>query len=115
MQKSISALICATLLLCSACQKETKIKIEQDGAVVAVTIPQDATAAELINMQTALNNTLTIKAERERMEFKLAEAKQHKSERQFYAVLVVGGVVSGIVSVFAVAMVFFAWKFRRSS
>lgn len=114
MQKSIILSICTALLLCSGCHKDAKVEVKQDGAVVAVTIPRDATAAELINMQTALNNTLTIKAERERMAFELAKQKQRAHERQFYAVLIIGGVVGGIVSVFAVGMAFFAWKFGRA-
>ena len=96
-------LIMATML--SGCHKETQVKVKDDGASVSVSIPENATAADLINMQTALNNTLTIKAKREQYAFELQQAKLRKSERQFYAVLIVGGVVAGIVSVFSIACV----------
>lgn len=105
-------LVCCVLLVCVAgCKKSTTIKTnEKDGSVI-VTIPQDASAAELVNMQTALSNSLTIRAERERMAYKFASAKLRKSERQFYAVLVVSGVVGGIVTVFAIACGVMVWKF----
>lgn len=100
-QSIILILLLAALL--SGCRKDASVKIKQDGAAVSVTIPADASAADLITLQTALSNSLTIKAERERMAFELESAKLRKSERQFYAVLIVGGVVFGIVTVFSIA------------
>lgn len=105
-------MLCCVIVVCVAgCKKSTTIKTnEKDGSVI-VTIPADASAAELVNMQTALSNSLTIRAERERMAYEFAAAKLRKSERQFYAVLVVSGVVTGIVSIFAVACGVLVWKF----
>ena len=109
-------LVCCAILVCVAgCKESTTIETnEKDGSVI-VTIPQDASAAELVNMQTALSNSLTIRAERERMAFELESAKLRKSERQFYAVLVVSGVVTGVVSIFAVACGVLIWKFGGMS
>ena len=107
-QSLILMLLLAAML--SGCRKDASVKIKQDGAAVSVTIPADASAADLINLQTALSNSLTIKAERERMAFELESAKLRKSERQFYAVLIVGGVVFGIVAVFTVGMTALVWR-----
>lgn len=112
MQKSFLLFICLCLLLFSGCKKSITLETNEKDGSVLVTIPQEASAAELINLQTALSNSLTIRAERERMAYEYAAAKLRKSERQFYAVLMVVGVVSGIVSIFAVACFVIAWKFR---
>ena len=100
-QSIIILVIMAAML--SGCRKETQVEVKQDGAKISVNIPQDASAAELIQMRGVIDASLTVKAERERMAFELAQAKLRKSERQFYAVLIVSGVVFGIVSVFSVA------------
>ena len=107
-------MLCCVIVVCVAgCKKSTTIKTnEKDGSVI-VTIPQDASAAELVNMQTALSNSLTIRAERERMAYEYASAKLRKSERQFYAVLIVGGVVFGIVAVFTVGMTALVWRVKK--
>jgi len=109
--KKMLLLFVAVLLLATSCRKESTVEIKQDGAAVSVSIPENATSADLINLQTALSNTLTIKAERERMAFEFAEAKLRKSERQFYFFFGVFAVVAGIVSVFAIACFFFFWQF----
>lgn len=104
-------ILCCLVLVFAGCKKSVTIETnEKDGSVI-VSIPQDASAVELVNMQTALSNSLTIRAERERMAYEFAAAKLRKSERQFYAVLVVSGVVTGIVSIFAVACGVLVWKF----
>lgn len=105
-------MLCCVIVVCVAgCKESVTLETnEKDGSVI-VTIPQDASAAELVNMQTALSNSLTIRAERERMAYEYASAKLRKSERQFYAVLVVSGAVSGIVSIFAITCGVLIWKF----
>ncbi len=99
-------LLCCCLLLLASCRKNTTIEVKNDGAEVVLSIPNDATAAELINAQTALTNTLTIKAERERQAFELKQAELRKEERQFYFMFGVFFVVAGIVAVFATACFF---------
>ena len=113
--KQLLILCCVVVVCVVGCKKSVTLETnEKDGSVI-VTIPQDASAAELVNMQTALSNSLTIRAERERMAYEYASAKLRKSERQFYAVLVVSGAVSGIVSIFAVACGVLVWKFGGMS
>ena len=111
MKKYLLLLLLLLMVGVAGCKKSTTIETnEKDGSVI-VTIPADASAAELVNMQTALSNSLTIRAERERMAYEYASAKLRKSERQFYAVLVVVGVVTGIVSIFAITCGVLIWKF----
>ena len=109
--KYILIIFAVLFVALAGCRKPTTVEVRQDGANVVVSIPADATAAELIQMRGVLDASLTIKAERERMAFALKQAQIRKSERQFYAVLVVSGVVTGIVSIFAVACGVLVWKF----
>ena len=102
-QSLILILISAAIL--AGCGKDVKVETNDTAGKVTVTIPQDATAAELIQARGVIDASYTLRAERERMAYDLAAAKLRKSERQFYAVLIVGGVVAGIVSVFSIACV----------
>ncbi len=72
----------------AGCEGETSLKIKQDGQFVAVSIPEGATAAEMIQMRGIADNYLVIKAERERMQYEYQRAKLRKEERQFYALVV---------------------------
>ena len=111
--KFLTILSFCSLVWLGGCRHDTTLDITADGAAVSLRLPVNASAAELINMQTALTNALTIKAERERQAFVLAAARQRAQERQFYAVLLVGGVVAGIVAIFAIACVVVVGTVRR--
>lgn len=111
--KSINVLITGILALCllSGCHKQIEVKTNDTTGEVTLTIPADATAAELIQARGIADASATLRGERERMYFEFQQAKLRKAERQFYAVLIVGGVVTGIVSIFAVACGVMVWKF----
>ena len=106
-------LVCLMVAMFSGCQKETTLEVRQDGAAVSLSIPADASAADLINMQTALSNSLTIKAKREEQLFALKQAELRKSERQFYGLLIVGGIVSGILGVFTISALVIVWRVSK--
>lgn len=95
--------IMSSAAMLSGCQKEVKVKTNDRTGEVVLTLPENATAAEMIQARGLADASFTLRGERERMAFELQQAKLRKSERQFYAVLIVGGVVFGIVSVFAIA------------
>ena len=92
-------------LLCLGCEQDIKITTNDKTGEVTITLPaEDTGAAELIQARGMVDASYTLRAKREEMAFNLAQAKLRKSERQFYAVLLVVGVVAGIVSVFSIGM-----------
>ena len=105
MQKVKVFAVLAALLYLVGCGQDIEITTNDTTGEVTITLPaENAGAAELIQARGMVDASYTLRAKREEMAFELAQAKLRKSERQFYAVLAVIGIVTGIVSVFAIGM-----------
>ena len=112
--KKVKYLAVFAALLLVGCERDIEVATNDKTGEVTITIPaENVGAAELIQARGIVDASYTLRAKREEMAFELAQAKLRKSERQFYAVLIVVGVVTGIVSVFSIGMYVLVKKVGR--
>ncbi len=110
--KSVKFLLLIAVIAVSGCQRKVTIETDNKTGQVTVIMPAEGVgAAELLQARGLADAAYTITAKREEQVFLLRQAELRKSERQFYAILIVVGVVGGIVSVFSVGMFILVKKF----